>query len=860
MREEREKNGTYTFGSARIRSLITGPKTPLAVGIRWIVGSSLWIVALALFASGCSTWSYVAYRISPDYPRDETATFVLPGCQAPVRVYLDRLGIPHVEAENELDLVRAVGFLHGRARFFEMDLVRRYARGRLSELVGEQAVALGSTGALDRAMRAWGLEEAAESEAAGLEEAARALLTAYVEGVNSALRRFEPIEYRLLRVRPEPWTIADSFAVGSMVGWGITHNWEQEMCRLLLALQVGHVRAEQILPPEPWPGATSLPAEGTPHVLPPSVVPEVEAMFGARPYAGPRAQVTAVSRRGIVPKFEGGSNGWALGGDRTRSGMPIVAGDPHLPHMVPSIVFQQHLHCPGLEVIGMTVPGVPYVMFGHNRHVAWTITAAMADVVDLYLERPDPENEGQVLGPAGPESLESRAVIVRTREGSRFREETVRIRRTPRGPLLNDMYPDLLGEGAPLVSVHWRAGGAGSTLASLRRANRAGNVREFRAAMMGVTIPISAVSAADTNGDIALFATGSVPIRTHHRGTFPVPAWVGKYQWAGWARPEDMPHGTARGGAFFVNTNNLMVDPARSEALFQVDSAPSYRRDRVVELIEATDKHTFESNARIQGDVSLLQAQRLVPAILEDLRGLRNKTALEERAFAILSRWDYRAEADSAACAIFYSIYREAIIGALQDEVDEKSLQFLLSFRYFTNAVDLWFGDPKHPVWDDRATREEETRAEVVRSAFSRAVTWLQRELGGHDPASWRWGQLHRQEPAHAFGSKVKSFSLPGWEAPGASDSVWKAQFDMGQAGHPFRSLYGPVLRMIVDLADINHARWVVDTGSSGWPHSPHYGDQSKLWRRVEFAPMISDWDQIRKNAPGVLTLCPTKR
>jgi len=523
----------------------------IASATKRIRGSSVCIVVLALFATGCSTWSYLAYRISPDYPEDKTATLDVPGFQAPVRVYLDDLGVPHIEAEDELDLVRAVGFLHARARFFQMDIVRRYARGRLSELVGEQEAALGSTVALDRAMRGWGLEEAAESEAAELDEASRTLLTAYVEGVNSALGRFEPVEYRLLRVKPESWTVADSFAVGAMVGWGITHNWEQEMCRLLLALQVGHERAEQILPSEVWPGEASLQAQGTPHALAPSVVPEIKAMFAERPYAGVRAQLTAVPRTGVLPKFEGGSNGWAVGGERTRSGMPILAGDPHLPHMVPSIVFQQHLHCPGLEVIGMTVPGIPYVMFGHNRRVAWTITAAMADVVDLYIEREDTENDGQVLGPGGPEPMASEAVILRIREGSSLRETTVRIRRTPRGPLLNDMYPDLLGEAAPLVSVHWRARGAGKTLASLRRANGAENVHELREAMMDVVIPISAVSAADTNGDIALFATGSVPVRAHHRGTFPVPAWVEKYKWTAWARPEDMPHGTASGGAFF---------------------------------------------------------------------------------------------------------------------------------------------------------------------------------------------------------------------------------------------------------------------------------------------------------------------
>jgi len=800
------------------------------------------------------------YRISPDYPRDKTETLALSGLEAPVRVYFDDLGVPHIEAENELDLVRAVGFLHGRSRFFQMDIVRRYARGRLSELVGEQEASFGSTLEMDTAMRGWGLEEAAESEAVGLDEAMRALFTAYAEGVNSARERFEPVEYRLLRVEPQPWTIADSFAVGSMVAWGITHNWQQETSRLLLAMQVGYERAEQILPPEAWPGDTSLQAQGASRALPPSVVPEIEAMFRERSYAGMQAQGPAMPNPGTLPRFEGGSNGWAVGGDRTQSGKPILAGDPHLPHMLPSVVFQQHLRCPGLDVIGMTVPGVPYVMFGHNERVAWTVTAAMADVVDLYIEREDTENDGQVSGPAGPEPIVSEAVVLRVREGSALRDRTVRIRRTPRGPLLNDMYPHLLGEGAPLVSVHWKATGAAQTAQALRQANTARDVHELRTAMMGIMTPISSIAAADTNGDIALFATGTVPVRRHHRGTFPVPAWVEKYKWTTWAPPEDMPHGTGSGRAFLVNTNNLMIDPARTELLFQVDSAPSYRRDRVVELIEATDKHTFESMARIQGDVLLLRARRVVPPILEDLRELRNGTATEAQARELLDRWDYEARADSAACAIFFATYREAIIGALQDEVDDGSLNFLVSFRYFTNAVDLWFTDPEHPVWDDRSTSERETRADVVQAAFARGVQWLARELERDDPASWRWGELHRLKTTHALGSKVSSFNLPTWEAPGASASVWKADFDMGRSDHPFQSLYGPVLRIIVDLADINHARWVVDTGSSGWPHSPHYGDQSELWKRVESAPMISDWDQVRQNAVGVLTLRRTKQ
>jgi penicillin amidase len=803
--------------------------------------------------TGCAAWSYLGYRLSPDYPEDKTESLELPGLRAPVRVYLDDLGVPHVEAEHELDLVRSVGFLHGRARFFQMDTARRYARGRLSELVGEQKALLGSTVEVDTAMRGWGFDSSTRAEAAVLDGELKTFMTAYVEGVNAALERFEPVEYRLLRVRPEPWTIADSLAVGHLLAWGITHNWQQELCRLLLALHGGHERAEEILPSLPWPGDPSLTADGEPRSLPPSVAPELEDMFPERPWSGASAEgQVGTSASMSLPRFEGASNGWVLGGMRSASGMPLLVGDPHLPHTLPSVLFQQHLRCPGLDVIGATMPGVPYVIFGHNEKVAWTITAAMADVLDLYIELPDPERSDRILGPGGPQELTVEPVVLRVREGSELRERIVRIRHTPRGPLINDMYPELLPDGAPLVSIHGIPATVASTLLSIRRANRAGNVRELREAMVGLLSPISSVSAADTNGDISLFASGTVPLRENHRGTFPAPGWLEEYGWKGQAPPEDIPHATGAGRDFFVNTNNLMIDPARSPVLFQIDSAPSYRRDRVVELIEAADIHTTESNSRMQGDTLLIRATRLLPALLEELQP---ETRLQRQALQLLASWDHRAEPDSAACTLFFTIYREALIGALRDEVDEKALTFLLSFRYFMNGSDLWFDDPEHPVWDDRSTGGRETRSEIVRSAFVRALGWLQEELGGDDPAAWRWGELHTLQPQHALGSKVRAFNLPSRAAPGASTSVWKAHFDHGQSDHPYRCIYGPVLRMIVDLADIEHASWIIDTGSSGWPRSPHYGDQHELWRSTDLAPMVSNWEEIKRDAVGVLTL-----
>ena len=814
------------------------------------------VVVLSVFLGGCAAWSYLGYKCCPDYPEDETETLELSGLSAPVKVYFDELGVPHVEAANELDLVRAVGFLHGRARFFQMDTIRRYARGRLSELVGEQKLMLGSTVSLDQSMRSWGFDKASQAEVDALDAESKKYMSAYAEGVNAALKEFEPIEYRLLRVDPEPWTVADSFAVGYMVAWGITHNWRHEVCRLLLALHVGWERGEKIFPSIPWPGPVAVQVEGEARELPPAVAEELKELFPPRPYQAPKEkpQVTAARATMEMPVFTGASNGWVLGGGRTASGGPMLMGDPHLPHSLPSVLFQQHLHTPEWDAIGVTVPGIPYVLMGHNQKVAWTFTAAVADVLDLYVEKPDPQDPSRVLGPGCSEPIETENVVLRIRDGSEYLEKTVRIRRTPRGPLLNDMYPELLPENAPLVSLHGIPMGAGRSVQSLRQAAGAQNVGEFRKAMQGFANPINTVSVADVSGTVALFATGSVPVRENHLGTFAAPAWLEKYRWKGMAKPEDMPFASGGENDYFAHTNTLMVDPTRSPFIFQIDSAPSYRRDRVVEMIEATAKHTMESNLKIQSDVEVLRARRVLPKILEDLKELPAATPLQAKLIQQLVDWDHRAEADSVACAVFFATYREAMRLALQDEIDDKGRIHLMSFRYFANAVDLWYDDSNHPVWDDRSTKTVETRAEVVRAAFKDGIKWLKKTLG-KDPEKWHWGELHDLDLKHALGSKATAFNLERWKSPGASATVWKSHYDMGDEEHPFRYKYGPVLRMVIDLADIQHAWWVIDTGSSGWPKSPHYDDQFEIWKQIKLAPMISNWDEIKKSATAVLTL-----
>lgn len=815
-------------------------------------------VALA----GCPASSYLKYRVAPDYPRDRDQTHAVPGLSEPARVYLDAYGVPHLDAANEPDLFRALGFVHGRSRFFQMDFMRRLAGGRLSELFGEQPFLGGRTTVdFDLTLRAWGFATEAAAGVADMAPGTLALFKAYVDGVNAGLAARVPLEYRLLRVDPEPWTLEDTLAVGVFNRWTISHNWGQETARLLLALHVGAERAGRLYPSEPWSGTASLPGQGSPRTLPPAVAPELEGLFPARPYAGQAAppEGAALGRRAqpLLALHEGASNAWVVGAQRSASGAPVLGNDPHLSHLAPSLLVQQHMRCPTLEAIGAGVPGMPLLTMGHNKHVAWGMTSAVADVQDLFVEQVHPADPSRVRGPSGDEPLVTEEVLVGVRHRRRVDVRRLPLRRTPRGPVLNDMLPGLLPPWAPLVSVKRVRGFSGASATAMLDAMRATTVAELRTAL-GVAQTGNMWTVADTQGGVGLFATGRVPLRPLHRGTFPAPAWVEGYDWSGWQEPASMPGALGGAGDLFAHTNNLVVDPRRRDLPFHFDSAPAYRYDRAMLLLRARPKHDSDSFAAMQGDLHSLRAESLVPHLLSDLDAADAVLEPGEReARELLRAWDFAASPDSLAASVFFVTYREAASAALEDEVDASALAFLLSQRYSFLVFDRWLADAQHPVWDHRGTTPTELRPDVVVPAFRWAVAWL-RQRFGDDTTQWRWGRLHELSIGHVFGSKrllAGLCNMPGAEGSGGPDTLWKSHFDMGNEDDPFRTVAGPVFRMIVDMAQPEQARWVLDTGASGWPGSPHYHDQHELWKQGQYAPMVSNWDQLRREAVAVITL-----
>jgi penicillin amidase len=800
------------------------------------------------------------YRLFPNYPTNESQTLTLKGLNQEVKVYFDDFGIPHIEAQNTEDLTRAVGFLHARYRFFQLDILRHFASGRISELVGDRKALHATTVEFDLAMRGWGFQERTKIDLDALPEFDRKIILAFTDGVNQGMKQFPTVEHKILGITPKAWELEDTLLVSLLQAWSITHNWEQEAVKFALALNVGEKMAERIYSQEPLYNEGTLTTTKPGAKLPPGTVDEIRPLLPQKPVNV--TYTSAIDRKinsvlgALMEIRPGASNAWVINGKRAKNGMPILSNDMHLTHSLPSLLMQQHIKTPDINAIGATMPGLPFLIGGFNGHVVWGATSAVADVTDLVVEKEDPKRPGYVLNESRDCPITKNEVIIKVRNGDSFEDRKFTMRKTCNGSVFNDMYPKFLPANAPMVAIRWDLPKVQESFGHLFRANQSKSLEDLRNNLMKIPSPIQNITAADMQGNIGFFATGSVPLREHHRGTFPVPGWLKKYEWSGWTKPEDMPYGINSNNDYFVNCNNLAFDPAKNSPVFHVEAAPEFRFKRVIERITATEKHDQSSIEDIQRDNVLLRAKLIAPILLGDLQLESEYNETENKALEFLTKWDFTSETDSVGMSIFITTYREAIIRALEPKVTPDTMHVFLKQRYSTNVVDQWFKDPMHPVWDDLNTTQMETRKSIVVSSFKKAVKNLQKKFGAK-LADWNWGKLHYHHPKHMFGKKkILSFmNIDRIEHAGSLDSVWKAHFNLA-SDDPYKTVAGPVYRMSIDLAKPEEARFGIDTGVSGWPLSPHFDDQFEYWKQGKLIPMIHDFGVIKKKfGHRVLTL-----
>jgi penicillin amidase len=799
--------------------------------------------------------------------------FAVSGIGNAVEIIRDADSIPHIFASTKLDALYGLGYVHAQDRLWQMEFQRRIGHGRLSEIFGKATVPQ------DRFLRTIGFSRAASSAWDRLALEWRSQIDAYVAGVNAFIESHRgrlPPEFTLLRFDPQPWTGIDVLVWVKMMAWDLSANYSYELMRLDMMARVGPARTAELLPGYPDSGLSILMPETVRTIpLPPQEhgggVPKHRV--GAtteRPNTGgswSAAFTRALSDgdgsvRGLLlagTRAEAlGSNNWVVDGTLTASGKPMLANDPHLGTHVPSLWYLAHMSAGDFDVIGATLPGAPAVAIGRNRFIAWGETNVAADVEDLYREHLDPSGTSAEFRGA----YEPLRIIQETIQVSSDEPVTIEVRVSRHGPLISDALNanNAASDRAPRpasfepLAFRWTAlEEEDNTVAAFLGLNQARNWGEFTTALRAFAVPSQNFVYADVDGHIGYYAPGRIPVRAKGDGSIPAEGWTGEMEWTGWIPFDQLPHVYDPPEHLIITANQRPASPPYPH-LITVDYPEPYRARRLHELIRGRDKLTPDDFRAMQADRQSLHARTLLPVLLQHVQP---ETPADRQAIDLLRRWNFEAQGDSAAAAIFQAWFLRLAPAIAGDELGPFALDsYDGRYSYITRFVVNTLAVDNSPWCDNVQTSKHETCAEAVTAALHEGLAALTGRLGG-DLARWRWDAVHRAVFPHQGLDAVGLLRpLLSRSMPSAGDwsTVNAAPVD---SDHPFEQREVPGYRQIIDLSPANDSRLLDAVGQSGHFLSKHYDDFLTDWHDVRHRRMRMDRADIEKGAIGHLTLTP---
>jgi penicillin amidase len=730
---------------------------------------------------------------------------VLKGLRAEVEIIRDTWGVPHIFAQNEEDLFFACGYVHAQDRMWQMELTRRAGYGRLSEIFGERTLER------DKYMRALGLKEAVQKDFANLTPELKELLRSYSKGINSWMnsRKFNwPPEFLILRYRPHPWGIKDSLVIKDIMALLLSVDYQSELTRAKLLKKVGPEKALQIL--EEGVELTSSPMkDGT-------------------------------LSDWLITSNSQGSNGWVLAGERTESGKPLLANDPHLEINLPSIWYEIHLHCPSLKVIGVSLPGIPLVIIGHNESMAWGITNSFADVQDLYFEKLN-GSQDMYLDSEGWKSILKKEERIRVR--GRKEAEIMEVLWTEQGPIIS---PHIVSSETPF-SLRWTNYIGGRTPEAFYLLNKAQTWNDFIKALAMFDSPSQNFVYADKEGNIGYYLNGKIPRRSKEAALFPYPGWLKEGNWQGFLEEDKKPTLYNPPEGFIVNANNRIVSDGYPYYVSSNWLVP-FRAERIKELVLQKDKHSVESLKEIQNDVFTKEGELFLPYILE----MKVLEGDKEKAHEILCNWDSRMSSGKGAVLykIFMNIFQEEIF---RDDLGEDFESFNDHFKDREAGLLRIISEPLSSWFDKKETQALETREDIMKMSLEKAYDRLHKQYGS--PDRWDWMRTNSILFKHSLGEVplLRFFNRGPFFMEGDEHTV--RVFFLTKANQ----YWGASFRQVIDLADFRNSVCVLTSGESGHFLSRHYDDQIPLWLEGQYHPSLFYLDDIKANAVESLTLRPLK-
>ncbi|HET7029597.1 MAG TPA: penicillin acylase family protein [Candidatus Limnocylindrales bacterium] len=877
-----------------------------------VVRRVLWTLVIVLIVAVTALGSLLVAVTLRGLPTTK-GSLVVAGLDRPVNVSRDANGIAWIEAEDPHDLFLAQGYVHAQERMWQMEVWRHISSGRLSELFGA------STVDQDRFIRTLGWRQAAERDLAALSPDARNAVDDYAEGVNAWITAHDgslamPFVVTGLKTGTggiggyhlEPWTAVDTLAWQKVQAWDLGGNLDSEIFRMLADAELGDpARTDELFPgydpamPVITPsglkgsggaGATATgpadPATAAAPRSPASARPPAAVDPGDpgawRDLAATSDQILATAGldtgEGLAGDHQVGSNNWVVGPSKTASKTALLANDPHLGIGMPSVWFMNGLRCRSVSpacpyhVAGVSFPGVPGVILGHNDHIAWGATNVDPDVQDLFTIDPDPSNAANYLDAGKSVPFEVRHETIEV-AGAASVELDVRL--TKDGPILNDVDPRL--KDAPLLAFRWTAtDDVDGTFESIFRINTAATFEEFHDAFKTYGSPSQNFVYADTKGHIGYVLPGRIPIRAdpNDHGDRIRSGSDGKHDWTGTIPFEDLPWQLDPPSGMIVSANNAAVD-AKYPHFIAAEWDPGFRAERITQLLTEAAKGTgvtTQTLRDIQVDTRVTRAEKVVPFLNGVSTGTADGALVAER----IAKWtSLDCPLDSVGCGAYLTFEYRLLRGLFDDDLGDLARDYVGSGASWQALLKL-LDDPKSRWWDDQTTADKvETRDDIIAAALDQAGKELRAAYG--EPDKWTWGAMHQARfeeqtlGTSGIGPLEWYFDKGPFPAPGAAGAVNNTYYRPSRAYRdPDDPSYVPVgidgvfsvtnlpsYRLSIDLGNLDGAQIVQTTGQSGNPFDKHYGDLIGDWLTGVSVPLPFSATAVNGAAVERLDLVP---
>lgn len=731
-----------------------------------------------------------------------------------VVVYYDDSGVPHINAKNEKDAFTAFGYVHAQDRLWQMEVIRRIAAGRLSEIFGKDLIRV------DKFMGSLGIEEEAFKTIANLDKNSRPymLTQAYLDGVNQFIKEGQtPLEFHLLSIKKEKYTINDIYNVFGYMAFSFAVAAKTDPLVNEIAEKFGEKYIEELGIPM---GNTTL-IKNTEN-------PKIKAEFNKA--------IEEITKKIPVPAFVG-SNSWVLGADRTKKGHVIFANDPHIEFSQPAVWYQNHIKTPDYEMYGFNLALTPFPLLGHNKKYAYGLTMLQNDDVDFYIEENNPENELEYKTPEGYIRYKTIDKTIKVKKGQ---DTTFQLKISKHGPIMNDVI-DHLDDKRPIAMQWIYTHLPNKTLELGYEISHAKSLEDFKKGAEVLHAPGLNIMYGDANDTIAWFGAAKLyKYRDSINRKMFLNGSSGKDEIVEFLDFKDNPQAVNPRWGYVYSANNQPDSIAGM--LYPGYYLPEDRAKRIVELIEPKHNFTKEDVAKMVMDVQSSVAPKVVRDASSVL-AIEKLTVPEKNALKMLQSWGGKFKQEKVAPTIYTRFIYEFLKNTFKDEMQEGFSQFL-NTPLSKNMIAVQMAKSESVWWDDVTTKDVvENKKEIITQSFKNTVSFLIKQLGD-DIEQWRWNRVLSLEHKHPIGEGGDLlrviFNVGPFEIDGGNEVINNQQFKLDSTGY-YKIKNGPSTRRIIDFSDVKNSIAILPTGQSGNRFSPYYKNQAEKFVNGEFVKMVID-------------------